>query len=153
MVFKTILAFITSCCINNFIAEQYLFLKDPSGTTYTRVHSIPVKSAFCIKSVSTPEELSKMAVFSPLVLIILSIVLMTLYLHWILTRKLKRWSHLPGPLSPLVFLIMSAFSSDNSVLLRRFYTKYQKVIMIPFIYIFSNIINYFCRMASVLCLS
>jgi len=67
-----------------------------------------------------------MAVFSPLVLIILSILLMTLYLHWILTRKLKRWSHLPGPSSPLVFLIMSAFSSDNSVLLRRFYTKYQK---------------------------
>merc|ERR1719186_2456535 len=84
--------------------------------------------------------------------IILSCLLAISCLHWLLTRQLKRWSHLPGPVSPLVFVVMAAFSRDNSQLLRRFYTKYQRnglcfvpLMKIPLLFLGDyRIIKHFC---------
>ena len=44
-------------------------------------------------------------------------------------QKFKKWSHLPGPFSPLMYVMMSAFTSNNPLLMRRLYKKYQKVII------------------------
>ena len=68
---------------------------------------------------------------SPL-LCLIALLMLAIYILW--RQKFKKWRHLPGPFSPLMFVIMSAFTSNNPVLLRRLYRKYQKVTWLYLIY-------------------
>ena len=70
----------------------------------------------------------------------LGICFILLSMHFFWKQKFKKWSHLPGPFFPLMYIIMSAFSSNNPVLMRRLYKKYQKVM------IFDHLIRLFLHM-------
>ena len=65
-------------------------------------------------------------VFFYLLFLGICFLLLFIYLFW--KQKFKKWSHLPGPFSPLMYVIMSAFTSNIPLLMRRLYKKYQKVI-------------------------
>ena len=74
----------------------------------------------------------KMVLSTTSLLILIAILMLAIYGVW--RQKFKKWRHLPGPFSPLMFVIMSAFTSNNPVLLRRLYRKYQKVTWLDLIY-------------------
>ena len=61
-------------------------------------------------------------------LCLIALLMLAIYVLW--RQKLKKWRHLPGPFSPLMFV----FTSNNPVLLRRLYRKYQKVTWLYLIY-------------------
>ena len=65
-------------------------------------------------------------------LLIVVLLMLAIYILW--RQKFKKWRHLPSPFSPLMFVIMSAFTSNNPVLLRRLHRKYQKVTWLYLIY-------------------
>ena len=61
--------------------------------------------------------------------LLMAALFLMLLVHILWKQKHKPWRHLPGPgpFSPLLFIMMSAFTSNNTMLLRRLYNKYQKV--------------------------
>ena len=70
-------------------------------------------------------------VFSSLLFLGICLLLLLIYLFW--KQKFQKWSHLPGPFSPLMYVMMSAFTSNNPLLMRRLYKKYEKVIIFNFL--------------------
>ena len=59
--------------------------------------------------------------------VICGIFFVGLFSHWLMVRKMGRWKGLPGPYTPLVFVLKSLFTSNNVIIWRETYKKYQKV--------------------------
>ena len=53
--------------------------------------------------------------------------MLLVHIFWKQKHKPRRHIPGPGPFSPLMFIIMSAFTFNNTMLLRRLYNKYQRV--------------------------
>jgi len=62
--------------------------------------------------------------FSSFLFLLSLLSILVFYTLW--KHKFKRWRHLPGPFSPLSFVFESAFTSNNPVLLRKLYNKYER---------------------------
>jgi len=58
--------------------------------------------------------------------VICGIFIVGLFSHWLMVRKMGRWKSLPGPYTPLVFVLKSLFTSNNAIIWRETYNKYQK---------------------------
>ena len=59
--------------------------------------------------------------------VICGIFFVLLFSHWLMVRKMGRWKGLPGPYTPLVFVLKSLFTCNNVIIWRETYKKYQKV--------------------------
>ena len=59
--------------------------------------------------------------------VICGIIFVGLFLHGQMVRKMGRWRNLPGPYTPLVFVLKSLLTSNNVIIWRETYKKYQKV--------------------------
>jgi hypothetical protein len=68
-----------------------------------------------------------MTMVSGAMTVICALFFLGLICHWLMVHKMSRWMHLPGPCTPLLFVFKSLCNSNNVIVWRETYKKYQKV--------------------------